>query len=172
LPETLSAPKYAPLAAFCERVATRPKIAAWLAGTPSAPATETSTGTGTGTGGSLDWQGLLHESGLEGADIELTSSLEALSLDLGGDVDAWTDFALQTAPDFRLASLRVPAAADGSIGFSGACPSGRAPPTEVTLRVRRGGAASCCATWCAMRRGGAPRCRPSLKVVTGCLSTR
>ena len=49
------------------------------------------------------------------------------------------DEQLQTTPDCRLAAIRVPASADGSLRLSGVCSaSGRTPPASVTLRVQRG----------------------------------
>ena len=75
------------------------------------------------------------------AGVAAPTLLVRVSTDLAGDVDAWTDDALQTVPDFRLAALRAPAAADGSFHLSGVCdPRGRAPPTALTLRVQRAGA--------------------------------
>ena len=65
--------------------------------------------------------------------------LTRLTTDLSHDVEAWTDEQLQTTPDCRLAALRVPASADGSLRLSGVCSaSGRTPPASVTLRVQRG----------------------------------
>ena len=65
--------------------------------------------------------------------------LTRLTTDLSDDVEAWTDEQLQTTPDCRLAAIRVPASADGSLRFSGVCSaSGRTPPASVTLRVQRG----------------------------------
>ena len=68
------------------------------------------------------------------------TTLMKLSTNLDGDTDAWTDAELQSVPDFRLASLNVPTATDGSICFSGVCnPERRVPPATCTLHIRRGG---------------------------------
>ena len=65
--------------------------------------------------------------------------LTRLTTDLSDDEEAWMDEQLQTTPDCRLAAIRVPASADGSLRFSGVCSaSGRTPPASVTLRVQRG----------------------------------
>ena len=77
---------------------------------------------------------------LSGATTQTT--LTKLSTDMSGDVDVFeADEHFVTVPDFRLATVAVPAAADGCVRFSGVVDLERhSAPSSVEITLRQGDA--------------------------------